>query len=351
MYPYLLYLIASLLMSWLLVGAIIKLAPKLGLVDRPNERSMHVSVTPRGGGIGVVVVWAFCCFTASIVDGVFQFTGIKIVVYVLAALIIAGISLRDDFRSVGASVRFGIHIVAAVAAILLFASYDTIEVWCIIYVGKIGFLLTTIWIVGLTNVFNFMDGIDGIAGLQGLVAGLAWCIAGVCLGIPFLSFSAALLAGGCGGFLIHNWSPARIFMGDVGSAFLGFCFAVCPLIALNGASLNGLTNYTGRLPVFALMVVCPFVEDGSFTFFRRLLKREQVWKPHRSHLYQRMVQAGWSHAVVASYYGLWAVVCSIAGLHFLDTGKVVVVLSCAGLFFASTWMVTCYLERRKIVAG
>jgi UDP-N-acetylmuramyl pentapeptide phosphotransferase/UDP-N-acetylglucosamine-1-phosphate transferase len=346
MYIYILYTLVSLSISWWLVKIVIRHGPELGLVDRPNQRSMHVHATPRGGGLGLVFIWLFGGLASSFMGSTLAVTGIRIAVYVATAFSIAAISLRDDFRSVGAGFRFCIHIGAAITSVLIFASYDAVELWSIFYLGKIGLLLTIIWVVGLTNVFNFMDGIDGIAGLQGLVAGLAWCIAGVILGIPFLSFSAALLAGGCGGFLIHNWSPAKIFMGDVGSAFLGFCFATCPLIAMRELAIRGANEYYGRrLPVFALIVVWPFVADGAFTFCRRAIKREPVWKPHRSHMYQRMVRAGWLHWQVASYYGVWAVLSAIAGIVFLLGGTGYGVSLVGVLFTVITWTLTIYLGK------
>ena len=205
--------------------------------------------------------------------------------------------------------------------------------------------------VGLTNVFNFLDGIDGIAGAQGVVAGISWMLAGWYLKLGFISILGALLAGGCAGFLVHNWPPAKIFMGDVGSAFLGFVFGVLPLIALQELPRDSNPVVIARLPVFAVLVVWPFVADGSFTFFRRLVKREPVWKAHRSHLYQRMVQAGWSHAAVATYYGLWAIVCSIAGLSLILGSSTYCVWSVCALFAAMTWALTCRLEHRKAARG
>jgi UDP-N-acetylmuramyl pentapeptide phosphotransferase/UDP-N-acetylglucosamine-1-phosphate transferase len=192
-----------------------------------------------------------------------------------------------------------------------------------------------------------MDGIDGIAGLQGLIAAAAWCFAASHLGASQTLFISALLAGGCAGFLFYNWSPAKIFMGDVGSAFLGFVFGVTPLVALHELAQATNTSTVARIPVFAVLVVWPFVADGSITFCRRLFNHEPVWKPHRSHLYQRMVRSGWSHATVTLYYGGWAALCSGAALSYLLAGIASTLLWCvAGLFGVVTLSLTVWLERK-----
>jgi UDP-N-acetylmuramyl pentapeptide phosphotransferase/UDP-N-acetylglucosamine-1-phosphate transferase len=169
----------------------------------------------------------------------------------------------------------------------------------------------------MTNVYNFMDGIDGIAGTQGLVAGVAWMAGGWWLASTPIALLGAALAGACLGFLIDNWSPARIFMGDVGSAFLGFLFALLPLVALREPSLASRTLDASRLPLFALLVVWPFVSDGFFTFVRRACRGEVVWKPHRSHLYQRLVGVGWPHSRVSGLYGAWCGLSAVVGLLWL----------------------------------
>jgi UDP-N-acetylmuramyl pentapeptide phosphotransferase/UDP-N-acetylglucosamine-1-phosphate transferase len=216
--------------------------------------------------------------------------------------------------------RFACHFVAAAAAVWIISGYWWLSLpgGLTAYLGIAGVVLTLFWIVGLTNVYNFMDGIDGIAGVQGVVAGLAWVMAGLMLKRPEVAVLGALLTGACAGFLRHNWSPARIFMGDVGSAFLGYAFAVLPLLALRGLSDSSPPHLKAAMPVFALLVVWPFVGDGFFTFLRRARQGEPVWKPHRSHLYQRLVQSGWPHARVSTLYALWSLVSAALGLLWLN---------------------------------
>jgi UDP-N-acetylmuramyl pentapeptide phosphotransferase/UDP-N-acetylglucosamine-1-phosphate transferase len=315
--------VGAALVTWLLVGQLIRLAPRLGLLDRPNERSSHTRVTPRGGGIGFVVaialglaVWAVWGAPSTAAGDLQDGFGLgpaarlpaavnaPVLVVLLAALFIAAISLRDDFKSLGAGLRFACHFAAAGAAVWAFGVFRSIElplVGPVALGAALGGALTVVWIVGLTNVYNFMDGIDGIAGGQGVAAGVGWMLVGVAFAAPSTAVLGVLLAGGCAGFLVHNWSPAKIFMGDVGSAFLGFLFAVVPLVAAREAP-----EVAAAWPVFGGLAVWPFVGDGFLTFVRRALKREKVWAAHRSHLYQRLVQTGWKHASVSELYGAWA---------------------------------------------
>ena len=309
-----------------LVGGLIRLAPRIGLLDRPNERSLHTRVTPRGGGLALVIVVAVALGlwlargdgwpAAEWAQGAWR----PVAIYLGAAVFIGLVSLRDDFKSLGVGVRFACQFIAAAAAIEGAGQLRVLAIpgWGIVELGSAGVILTALWIVGLTNVYNFMDGIDGIAGVQGLSAGLAWAAAGLWLGVPVAALLGVVLAGGALGFLRYNWSPARIFMGDVGSAFLGYSFAVLPLLWLRSEPPSPrAAALAGEIPVFALLVVWPFVGDGFFTFVRRARRGEPVWKAHRSHLYQRLVQSGWTHARVSTLYGIWCLALALTGLGWL----------------------------------
>lgn len=307
-------------MSWAAVAVLIRIAPRIGLIDRPNERSLHNRLTPRGGGIGIVIV------ALSFVGGFVIWRGAKapdsevpLWTYFLTAMFIALVSLWDDFDSLGAGLRILCHAGAAATAVwglLFFNTFEFPGLRIDLPVG-VGRIFTIVWIVGLTNAYNFMDGIDGIAALQGIVAGFVWALAGAGLGSDIVFLFGLVLSGACIGFILLNWSPARIFMGDVGSAFLGFTFAVMPLfLQLELRRLQD-TVRTGILPGFALLVVWPFVGDGLLTFMRRTLNGERVWHAHRKHLYQRLVQMGWSHARVSFLYGMCCVANGLAALCWL----------------------------------
>jgi UDP-N-acetylmuramyl pentapeptide phosphotransferase/UDP-N-acetylglucosamine-1-phosphate transferase len=162
--------------------------------------------------------------------------------------------------------------------------------------GSAGVVLTLAWIVGLTNAYNFMDGSDGIAGSQAVVAGVAWAVLGWLGNEPLVTGLGLLLAAGSVGFLAHNWPPARVFLGDVGSVFLGYSFALMPLLALRSPTLAPASFLLAALPVW------PFAFDAAFTFGRRLLHGENIWAAHRTHLFQRLLVAGRSHRFVLVLY-------------------------------------------------
>ena len=264
------------------------------MLDIPNERSSHTRPTPRGGGLAIVIV--------TLVGGsVFLFyanaetTFQPWIFYTLGALLVAGVSWLDDLRSLANQARFAAHAVAALVAMLGLGVWRQFgfPVVGTLDLAWLGWPLTFLWIVGLTNAYNFMDGIDGIAAGQGIVAGLGWGIIGLITGNAFVTCLGFLLAASCMAFLFHNWPPARIFMGDVGSAFLGYTFAVLPVVA---------SQSDPRLPFIGILFVWPFVFDSVFTFLRRLRNHENVFEAHRSHLYQRLVISGYSHSVVSALY-------------------------------------------------
>ena len=163
--------------------------------------------------------------------------------------------------------------------------------------GLLGLPLTLFWLVGFSNGFNFMDGIDGIAALHAGIAALAMGTAARMAGAPEVVWLAVPLGAACLAFLSVNWSPARVFMGDVGSLPVGFLLALC---ALMGAR-NGVPFVT------SFLILGPFLFDTLFTLSQRLRRGENVLAAHRSHLYQRLNQSGWSHARVAAFFGLWTV--------------------------------------------
>ncbi len=278
-----------------LVALLRRWATRRQLLDLPNERSLHSRPMPLGGGLAIVVVAGVgmaVCAAVGVVG-----VSPELVAVGSGAVLVAAVSWLDDLRGLPVVVRLVAHAAAAVA-FLAVARWPAACPLAGAALGTVaGVLLALVWIVGLTNAYNFMDGIDGIAGSQAVVAGLGWVVltwgsAGVETWLGLLLAAASL------GFLAHNWPPAKIFMGDVGSAFLGFGFAT---MAVLGARRDP------RLALAGVLLVWPFVFDTSFTFLRRLRKGENVFQAHRSHLYQRLVLAGWGHrAVTLLYAGLAA---------------------------------------------
>ncbi|MCG2659386.1 MAG: glycosyltransferase family 4 protein, partial [Kiritimatiellae bacterium] len=258
----------------------------------------------------------------------------------LGALLIAGVSWLDDMRPVSFWVRLLVHALGACVAMAGIGIIREIGMpfGIDLPLGWLGFPLTLVWIVGLTNAYNFMDGIDGIAGGQAVVAGLGWAVLGWIGAQPLVGVMGLLIATASLGFLGHNWPPAKIFMGDVGSAFLGFSFAALTVMASQSN------------PIFVLAgiaLIWPFVFDAVFTFARRLCRGEKIWAAHRSHLYQRLVISGLSHGQVSGLYiglamlGLVWAVALVQGWQCIAVAGAVVVAVAA----LSLWAWTCQRER------
>lgn len=336
-------LLSAIVVSYLGVGALRNWAERHQLLDTPNKRSSHTEPTPRGGGLAIVVVTLLgvmiWCFSVAVNYW------LVILLYMFAAGLIALVSWLDDLYMLPNKVRFAAHCLAAILVIIGLGHWDEVTIPLLgqVYLNWLSLPVTFLWIVGLTNAYNFMDGIDGIAGGQAVVAGIGWALMGVLMDLPFITVLAALLAATSLGFLLHNWSPARIFMGDVGSSFLGFSFACLAII-------GGMEEPS--LAIVGVLLVWPFVFDTLFTFFRRLKNRENVFSAHRSHLYQRLVISGFSHRTVTFLYmgldmlGLLLVILVIKKNVWTDLIVVVTITICS---FA-LWGFTVITERRHAQA-
>jgi UDP-N-acetylmuramyl pentapeptide phosphotransferase/UDP-N-acetylglucosamine-1-phosphate transferase len=268
--------VATGLLTCLTTGLLIPILVHRDILDRPNERSSHRVATPRGGGIAVVgsvlLAWIVLARTESVPSGVF---GI-----VLGAVLLAAVSWFDDLRGLSPVVR----LLAQAAAVLIgiFVLSGPHEP---LHLAAIG--LVWIWWI---NLFNFMDGIDGLAGSEAAAIGAGLLLfASVGAGAdPALRMLAAALTGAAIGFLVWNWSPAKIFLGDVGSVPLGYILG----FLLLDLAVRGYWKIALILPLY-------FLADATVTLARRLLRGERVWQAHREHFYQQAVRRGLGHGAAA----------------------------------------------------
>ncbi len=267
------------------------------LLDLPNDRSSHTQPTPRGGGLGFCLAfaitsllgWGLSYFWPTAVLNLFP--NPLYVVLVLLPLAIVG--LLDDLFTLSAKVRYAVQLSAAVIAFLSFGAFSLTglpeTLWVAVLMGGV----TLIGFTALVNFYNFMDGLDG---LVASVTALQLGFLALYLQQPIWWLLVAALLG----FLWWNWSPAKIFMGDVGSTVLGASVAIA-LIVPAADPMN----------VAALAITLPLTADAIYTLTRRLLKGENIFQAHRTHLYQRLQQSGWNHGRVAIAYGLWTVLLAV----------------------------------------
>jgi Fuc2NAc and GlcNAc transferase len=265
------------------------------LLDIPNDRSSHSQPTPRGGGLGFIIGFASMSTLNPILSSYFpkifptnilQTTDLQLLLNIWLILTpLAIIGIIDDQGNVPASIRYLVQLAAAGIALFCFGPFPQPWLTSFGLPGQIvAYTLTAIAITALINFYNFMDGLDG------LVAG----VTAVQLGFFALYLHQPLwwlLVAALLGFLWWNWSPAKIFMGDVGSTVLGGAVAISLLSTDNPA------------PAWtAISITLPLTADAIYTLIRRLMRRENIFKAHRSHLYQRLQQSGWTHGQVASTY-------------------------------------------------
>ncbi|MDQ6672308.1 MAG: glycosyltransferase family 4 protein [Chloroflexota bacterium] len=269
------------------------------VLDVPNDRSSHTRPTPTGGG--VVIVGGFLLGLGVWLTSSPSLLSPRALGWITGALLVAGVSFVDDLHPLPAVPRLLTHGLGAV--LLTVVGVQDRELPLLVALP-----LAFVWIALLTNVYNFMDGIDGLASCQAIIAGAAMALAGIAVRNPLVATGAGLLAAASAGFVFFNLPPARVFMGDVGSTFLGFSFAGLSL--LGNLGVGG-----GRLPVeFGVVVLAPFLFDSLVTLARRIARRERWFAAHRSHYYQRLVQVGLSHGQVTGLYACLGVAAAGAGL-------------------------------------
>jgi len=269
-------------LAFLLTGLAAWYARRSGLLDHPGARHSHIEATPRGGGAGLVASLMICSIfligpdnSGSWVNGMLP-----------GMVIIASVGAWDDHASL--SVRFRLFIQLAVSSGLIWFATDAGWIR-----GLLPMALSGLFVIWMTNLYNFMDGSNGMAALQGIFGGLVLAFLFHLAGDSYFSGLSLLLAACCAGFLPWNLGRAKVFMGDVGSLSLGYVFAVLLLYGIGTGAFG--------IPV-ALMVMMLFLADSTLTLMTRVIKGERWYNPHRQHLYQRLIAHGWTHGRVALLY-------------------------------------------------
>ena len=258
--------IAAFLVALLVARLLLTPAGRRIALDTPNERSLHVRPVPRTGGIAIVAGVA-----ASLV---LAWPGLPVILAAAALLAVA--SFADDVLGLSTLTRLALHLGAAAAVL----AYD-LEIG-----GVLPFLALALALAWSTNLYNFMDGADGLAGGMTVFGFGAYALAAYIFGALTLAALCASLAAAAAAFLVFNWHPARLFMGDVGSVPLGL---LAGALGLQGWAI-------GAWPLwFPVLVFAPFMCDATLTLLKRLARREPVWQAHREHYYQRLVRMGFGH--------------------------------------------------------
>ncbi len=309
---------ASALVALIVTPMVIWIAPRIGAVDRPGVRTIHERPIPRIGGVAIFVAAMTLIVAVLCVDNVigeaFRTKWLQMTTLLCSATFIFLIGLVDDLRGLPARVKFGAELASAIALCAAGIRIETIGLTSTLSLslGYPGCVLTVLWVVGVTNAVNLSDGLDGLAaGISAIACGVIAILA-IYGGNTIMAILALALVGSLSGFLVFNFNPAKIFMGDCGSLFLGYTIAASSVMCMTKSSaLVGLA-----LPALALGIP---IFDTLFSMLRRFLERRSLFAPDRSHFHHRLLDMGLRqrHAVLAIYLltglftglGLFMMVC------------------------------------------
>jgi len=275
-------------------------------LDKPNIRSSHAKIIPRCGGLPIffILLVGYWCF--------FRSTDFKVIGYLWGAILIFIVGVIDDLVSMSGKPKIAGMVLCSLIPLLFCLKLD--------YLGIIGnnqsilYVLSFIWIYGFINAFNFMDGIDGLIGGTSIIGAFFIMVVAFMIGDVLVAGIASLLLSACIGFMVFNYPPAKIFLGDAGSMFLGYNFAVLGIMLTN--------NSVNAIPIYVVIFIfAPIIYDSMVTFIRRGLQGKNVIEAHREHLYQRLIILGMSHRdvsliyyVLALLFGLFALIFSFSNI-------------------------------------
>lgn len=317
------------------------------IIDNPTHRSSHTVAVPKSGGIAIVATFylGICLYYLANGSAFDQkaFTGL-----VVSAFVIALVSFYDDLTQKA----FYLKVLGQLLGVILLISFGlSFKSWNIPFLGLVslgftGYVLTSIWIVGFTNAFNFMDGLNGLAAGVAIIVSLTFSFITAYYsgeGFAFISYTNFLIASACTGFIIFNYPKASVFMGDVGSAFLGFSFAAMAL-------------FISRFDNISFMVIpilfANFILETLFTFIWRLFNKEPIHKAHRIHLYQLLNQMGIPAKRITLFYYGQTIILAVLSLLYLNSNsymRSILILSLIAVYLFYFLLVHRAARRKGII--
>jgi len=329
----------------LISALVVRLMIAYPILDHPNARSSHSRPTPRGGGLGIVAAFTLGMGVLYWQAEYARLPGPQFLGVIGAALAIAAVSLWDDARDLRFAMKLAAQALAALVAIGSGLELQRIAVpgLGIVQLGALGPMLTLFWILGCTNAVNFMDGLDGLVGGTVFLALLILCAIAENQGGWFVYLASLMLAAGLFGFLPFNLHPARIFMGDVGSQFLGFMVAILAVAAARFDAAE-VSFMLVPLLLFGLFF------DAAFTLLRRAAMGLNITAAHRTHLYQMAQRSGMGVRQVAAVHWGFVLAHGLLALAFMGLApatKPLVLVPAFGL--QVFWL--AYVRARMLRAG
>lgn len=308
--------------TWALFGvvmiflslAVTRLMMRVNIADVPNARSSHKNPTPKSGGVAIAIAFLIgligLFFMQDNATGVFAISTGRFALYLALTAMIVVVALADDIWEALPFSKLLAQLAAAIFFAVFIARIDFVFIPGVgeFDLGALGYLLTVVWIVFFMNAFNFMDGINGIAAVAALLAGTFLALISFIVGAYFVTLCSFCIVLSVPGFLVHNFPNGRIFMGDTGSQFIGFVFAS---LAVFGTSLDD-----GQLSIYVVPVLfLPFIFDVVITLIYRTLRRQNIMRAHREHLYQVGTKLGFTHSHVTLVYGFLFLICGVGAVN------------------------------------
>lgn len=334
---YIIGFVVSLLLALFLTPLVKKFAVKVGAVDVPDARKVHTRIMPRLGGLGIylafvfglIVVLPFIPESLSLRDANFMKA------FLIGGSMIVLLGALDDRFQLSAKVKFLAQIVVAIVVVFGFNitvdfvnipfqdGYSTLESW-------VSIPLTILWIVGVTNAVNLIDGLDGLAAGVSAIAISTILVMSFLMGNTTVALICLLLLGAIIGFLFFNFHPAKIFMGDAGSLFLGFSLAMLSLLGFKQIAVVSF--------ITPLIIIGVPLSDTFFAIIRRKIQKKPIFAPDKGHLHHCLRELGFSHRQtvliiygIAGFFGVLAVIQSSAAMY--EANWVTFVVICIMMFF------------------
>ncbi|MCB0991615.1 MAG: glycosyltransferase family 4 protein [Acidimicrobiales bacterium] len=283
----------SFVLALVLTPLVIALLRRAEIYDTPGERSSHSTATPRGGGVAVAIAGL------STLALVWNGAGGPAIAVAVTATGFGFVGLADDLFDLSPNLRLAIQLTFGVISSVLLLNAAGLPTHLMV----LAFGATVFWLMSFVNAFNFMDGINGMSVAQACVAGTAWTILGVATGEPFLATAGAIQLGATLGFAPFNVPRARVFLGDVGSYFLGAWMAALAVVGLRA----------GLTPEAVLAPMALYLIDTGSTLIWRVRSGHEWRQPHRHHVYQRLTDLGWSHSKTAAFAAAIIGLCALLG--------------------------------------
>jgi UDP-GlcNAc:undecaprenyl-phosphate/decaprenyl-phosphate GlcNAc-1-phosphate transferase len=312
-----LLLVSAFAIAYFSTPLVIRLASRLGAIDEPNKRKVHQTAMPRMGGLAIFLAFMICMLVGVNVTG--PYMGIAI-----GGIIVFIVGLFDDIYQLSARIKLAGQVVATAVAIYfgVVINFVSNPFDGMMSLGYLSIPLTLLWIVGITNAINLIDGLDGLAAGVAGIAGFTMGIVALMQGQPVTALVSFILVASILGFLPFNFHPARTFMGDCGSNFLGFVLA--------SLAVTGVAKSTAVISLIIPIVILGIpIFDTFFAIFRRLYKKTPIFMPDKDHLHHRLMKMGYSHQTtvliiyaISSFFAFTAI-----ALSWFDNPKATVVLA------------------------